>query len=35
MKVRVRFEWYISGVLMGIRLLLWQEKGMCVVLSEV
>ena len=31
----VRFEWYIFEVLMGIRLLTWREKGMCVVMSEV
>jgi hypothetical protein len=33
--VLVRFEWYIFGDLMGIRMLLWREKGTCVVLSKV
>ena len=33
--VLVSFEWYIFEVLMGIWLLLWREKGRCVVLSEV
>jgi hypothetical protein len=33
--VLVRFEWHIFGVLMGIRLLMWREKGTYVVLIKV